>query len=62
MKNDINPPAVSKINWTALVMALIGVGAALGVIPEELKEPVTEAALIIGPMLVATFRTWFTKP
>jgi len=44
------------------VMALIGVGAALGVIPEELKEPVTEAALIIGPMLVATFRTWFTKP
>ena len=62
MKTEINPPLASKINWTALAMALIGVASAFGFIPEEAQPHITEAALIVGPMLVATWRTWFTKP
>ena len=57
---NINTAAKSKINWTALAMALVGVASALGYVPDEMKEPLNEAALIVGPMLVATFRTWFT--
>ena len=56
----MNHPSVSKINWASLAMALIGVAVALGWIPEDMQEPITEGALIVGPMLVMTFRTWFT--
>lgn len=58
----MNPANKSKINYTALVMALVGIAAAFDLIPEDAKEPIIEATLIVGPMLVATFRTWFTEP
>ena len=55
-------PALSKINWTALIMAAIGAAVALGLVPQELEKPVTDITLILGPVLIATFRTWFTAP
>jgi len=58
----MNSPALSKINWTALIMAAIGASVALGLVPKELEKPLTDMTLIIGPMLIATFRTWFTGP
>lgn len=57
----INHPMASKINWTAFMMACVGAAVALDVIPQEAEEPVTELTLIFGPVLVATFRTWFTE-
>ena len=57
----MNPPKKSKINWTSLIMALIGLAAALNFIPADVEESLTEIALIVGPALVATFRTWFTE-
>ena len=60
MKNDINHPAASKINWTALVMATVGLLIGFDVLPPDVEEPLTQVVLIVGPALIATFRTWFT--
>ena len=62
MKTQINRPATSKINWTALVMALVGIAVAFDLIPPEAEEPIVTATMIAGPALIATFRTWFTEP
>jgi hypothetical protein len=56
----MNPPAKSKINYTALLMAMIGLLIAFDVVPPEAEKPLTEATLILGPMVIAMFRTWFT--
>lgn len=56
----MNPPVKSKINWTALVMALVGVASALGYVSEDNKAAILEVTVIAGPVLIATFRTWFT--
>jgi hypothetical protein len=60
MNSAPNTPAQSKINYTALIMALVGILVGLDIIPREIEEPVVQATLIIGPALVAVFRTWFT--
>lgn len=57
----MNPPSKSKINWTSLVIAIVGALVALDVLPPEVEQPLTEATLILGPALIATFRTWFTQ-
>lgn len=62
MKTTINKPRWSKINWTALVMFLIGLGVTFNVIPEEYEKQVTDAALMVMPLLIMAFRTWFTEP
>lgn len=56
----MNSPTVSKINWTALVIALIGVLAAFNVLPPKLEQPLTEITMILLPSLIVVFRTWFT--
>mgnify|MGYP000734156550 CR=1 FL=1 len=62
MKTAINPPAVSKINYTALLIQIIGLLVVFDVVPVEHQETLTEATLIIGPALIQIWRTWFTKP
>jgi len=57
---QINPAHKSKINYTALVMALVGLAVAFDLIPAEAEQPLAEATLIVGPMLVGALRTWFT--
>ena len=56
----MNHPTQSKINYTALVMAAVGILVGLNIIPAEIEEPVVQATLILGPALIAVFRTWFT--
>lgn len=56
----MNTPAKSKINWTSLIIAIVGLLVATDVLPPEVEKPVTEIALIAGPALIAVFRTWFT--
>lgn len=56
----MNPPAKSKINYTSLLIALIGVAVAFDLIPAEIEDDVVQITLIAGPVLIATFRTWFT--
>lgn len=59
----MNAPTRSKINYTALIIQMIGVLAILNLIPEELEQPLTEITLLVGPALIQVFRTWFTvKP
>lgn len=62
MKTEINPPWYSKINYTALVIQIIGVFAILNLIPKEIEEQLTEAVMIILPAMIQIFRTWFTQP
>lgn len=58
----MNKPTRSKINYTSLLIALVGVASALGHIPPEMEKPLTDLAMIAGPLLIMTFRTWFTGP
>lgn len=62
MKNEINHPTQSKINYTALVMACVGIAVGFDLIPVEAEEAIVQFTLIVGPSLIAIFRTWFTKP
>ncbi len=60
MKTAPNLAKQSKINYTALIMALVGILVGLDIIPPEIEEPVIQVTLIGGPALIAVFRTWFT--
>jgi|TARA_B110000908_G_C9969805_1_gene320613 hypothetical protein len=60
MKLEPNSPKRSKINYTALVMASVGILAGLNVIPPEIEKHVVQVTLIVGPVMVGVFRTWFT--
>jgi len=62
MKTKINPARWSKINWTALAIALINVAAALGLIPQQHLMAVTAIVNTGGPLLIMVFRTKFTEP
>ena len=59
MDRTKNPPTRSKINITALISTLIGLAAATNLIPANVQQPLTEAALLIAGPLTITFRTWF---
>ena len=56
----MNPAHKSKINWTSLVMALVGIAVAYDLIPPDAEEAVVAPTLIVGPAMIGTFRTWFT--
>lgn len=58
----MNTPARSKINWTALAVALVGIAAAFDLVPPEAEKHLTEIAMILGPALIMVWRTWFTGP
>jgi hypothetical protein len=38
----MNTPAKSKINYTALLMAVVGILVGLDIIPPEIEEPVVQ--------------------
>ena len=61
METTINSPAVSKINYTALMIQIIGIAAILNWIPADLEQPVVEITMIVLPGMIQVFRTWFTK-
>ena len=58
----MNPPVKSKINWTSLLIQLIGVAVIFNVIPPAIEDHLIEITLIAGPALIQVFRTWFTTP
>ena len=61
METTINSPAISKINYTALLIQIVAVAAIMDWIPTELEQPVVEITMLVGPALIQIFRTWFTK-
>lgn len=62
MKTVINKPSLSKINWLALILALINIAAVAGFIPKDYVPHVLSVANILGPTLIMVARTWFTEP
>ncbi len=62
MKTEINSPAVSKINWTALAIVAINVAVIAGYVPEEYEVQLATLVNIVGPALIVVFRTKFTNP
>lgn len=56
----MNTPLKSKINYTGLVIAVIGVIASLDLMPAEMEEHLVEIAMILTGPLVIVFRTYFT--
>ena len=61
MKTVINTPLKSKINYTGMLMAAVGILVGLDIIPAEIEESVVQLVLIGGGALVTIFRTWFTQ-
>lgn len=61
-KTKINAPALSKINWTAIIIAAINIAVVSGVVPAEYEAPLITIANTAGPALIIVFRTWFTDP
>lgn len=57
----VNPPGRSKINWTGLVIACVGLASVLDYIPPEAEEYIVEIVLTAGGGLVMVWRTWFTE-
>ena len=62
MKTEINKPVVSKINWLAIVIALVNIVAALGYIPAEYMPHILTIVNTVGPAAIVVARTWFTAP
>jgi hypothetical protein len=60
MKTAINTPMKSKINYTGLLIASVGILAGYDIIPSKIEDDVVQFALIGGGALVTIFRTWFT--
>ncbi len=66
MKTQINPPAVSKINWaaslTALLNAAIGMSVANGWMTPAQAVPISTIASVALNALIVLFRSKFTDP
>lgn len=65
MSNEINAPTVSKINWTAGIMAVSNIAvlkaANFGLIPEGMVADALVVGNVASYALIAVFRTWYTK-
>ena len=58
----MNTPIQSKINWTALVIAMFGIAVAFGFIPKAAESHINTIITIMLPALIVVFRTWYTGP
>jgi len=56
----MNHPATSKINWTAAMIAAVGILVVSGVIPEGYEMHIVSLISIFMPVMIVVFRTWFT--
>ena len=57
----INSPVQSKINLAALAVLVVGVVNTAGWIPPEYQDHAIKATTLLAPVLIMTFRTWFTQ-
>lgn len=62
MKQTINKPTQSKINWVSLASLCAGILVTADVVPDKWNDIITQAALIVTPAVVIMLRTWFTEP
>lgn len=61
MNGNLNPAAVSKINWTAGLAFVVAVCAVFGfAIPDEFQKSVLEITAVGSPFLTVILRTFFT--
>jgi len=56
----MNSATQSKINYTAILIAVINVVAALDYMPEAIRVEVVTLVNTLGPMLIVVFRSFFT--
>lgn len=57
----VSTPATSKINWTNIISAFVGVAAAFGfIIPQEYQLIVAQILSIMTPLITVWLRTWMT--
>jgi hypothetical protein len=61
MDHDTKPAWRSKINWTAVIMALFSVLAALNIdVDPKVRDAILTLAPVAGGALIVVLRTWFT--
>lgn len=56
----INDPIRSKVNITALAMMVVGLLGIWELVEPFILEKIQQTVLLVGPVLVITFRTFFT--
>lgn len=56
----MNPASKSKINWTAALIAFVGILVVSGAIPEGYETHIVALITIFAPTLIVVFRTWYT--
>jgi hypothetical protein len=56
----MNKATQSKINYTAVVISMVNIVAALGYIPDAIRVEVVTLTNTLGPMAIVVFRTWYT--
>lgn len=61
MKNEINQPKRSKINWSAFVIAIVNIIALAGYIPQDYLPHIVVIVNIGLPVLIMYFRTYKTN-
>lgn len=57
---NTKPTWASKIVWSGVASGAIGILAAVNLIPAEMEQQVTEAALMIMGVLIPILRVFFT--
>ena len=57
---NTKPTFMSKIVWSGVASGVIGVLAAVNLIPAEMETQVTEATLMIMGVLIPILRVFFT--
>lgn len=62
MKYEVNPPTKSKINFVAAFAMFIGLMVTSGLLSEQLAEQLKDLAVLVFPVIIFVFRTWFTNP
>lgn len=62
MKDKINSPAASKINWTAIAIVAVNISVIAGLVPPEYEQQLTVLVNTLGPAMILLFRTKFTDP
>lgn len=56
----MNTKKQSKIMWTSGLAACLGFASFSGYIPEDIEQPLQDFLSTLVPVMIFTFRGWFT--
>lgn len=58
--DEVKSRWLSKISWGGVAISLVGLGVAVGIIPEGMQDEVASAVMTVGGALIVIFRQFYT--